>query len=496
MQGALATLIGQGKSGAFEMSDMASYVQEMGASAARYGLKGEKGVGQLGALAQIARASTGSGAEAATSVEAMFRQLIAKGARGKYDKEGIERLTGVQVFKDKNHTQTKDIMELLPKIIGGAKGDLGKLQKIFDERGVRAVSGLIEKYNEASSAMGKGATAAERQAAGEAAVTAELRKAQGAAGEWSEVVKDAAAAGESYQAKMESASEQISSAFGKAIDPVIQSLAANVKLFTVPLEYGADKLAAFMTSLGDVTTHLGKLFGMDDATKGEISGMTASEAAGRMLSNQKELDALNEKETRFGRLTSEDAEKRGKLLAQKSALAEQIDSTDPTIRAQYLAWQRNNPHSKLNEAEWMAQEGLANAGYKPEVAKSKKDQPGFFQSFAEDVLTGGYADKLRVAGEGVEVVNHFGGSVRGAAMKAPALPADIPGADKYFGPKTFVNDDEVAAANEQKAAAKAHSEAAKALQDAAKAITEGARKGAGAGSTNPLAPLGPFAWGQ
>jgi hypothetical protein len=184
MKDAMATLVSQGKKGAFELSDAAAYLPAVGAAAARFGgsMKGAGGMKVLGGMMQIARGSAGRGAPAATAVEAMFRQIVAESAN-------IKKSTGVSVFKSgkgiAKNTVTNDFMTLLPAIIGGAKGDLAKLQDIFKDEGMKAVSPLITEFSKVTAAGGSVKD-------GMAAVSKMMTDATEAGGTWAEVQQDAA----------------------------------------------------------------------------------------------------------------------------------------------------------------------------------------------------------------------------------------------------------------------------------------------------------------
>jgi len=214
MRSALAALTFQGKSGAFELKDAASQFGKLSAAAQRFGLdRGAKGVATLGGLTQIARSATGSPEQAATAVEAMFRQIVAK--------SGDLHKIGVDVFKDKGHTQTRDIRDVLVDSISKSGGNLVKLQDIFGEEGIRGISPLVSAFNSARNsavgANGGAATEEEKTAAGVRALRVALENAIDAPGDWAEVVKDAAAAAKDPANQMTAAWEQ----FKSAIDPVV-----------------------------------------------------------------------------------------------------------------------------------------------------------------------------------------------------------------------------------------------------------------------------------
>src|SRR5690606_20074319 len=72
---AFATLIAQGKAGAFELRDLAAQAPRVLAQAQAFGMGSREGLRQLGGFLQIARSATGSPEQAATATEATFRQL-------------------------------------------------------------------------------------------------------------------------------------------------------------------------------------------------------------------------------------------------------------------------------------------------------------------------------------------------------------------------------------------------------------------------------------
>jgi hypothetical protein len=153
MNKALATLAVQGKRGAFELKDAATQLPKLAAAAQRFGIgKGAESVAVLGGLTQIARSATGSPEQAASALEATFRQLSAKAVD--LNKFGV-KLSGPD-------GQKRDIRDILAETIANVtdKGALQKglsgtdakmvgLQKVFGEEGIRAISPMIARFNEA-----------------------------------------------------------------------------------------------------------------------------------------------------------------------------------------------------------------------------------------------------------------------------------------------------------------------------------------------------------
>lgn len=249
MQSALAALTFQGKNGAFELKDAASQFAKMSSAASRFGLsKGPEGLKTLGGLTQIARSATGSSEQASTAVEAVFRQLVLKSTKLQGQ--------GVQVFEKGSHnTKTRNIQDILVDTISKNKGSLPKLQDIFGDEGVRGVSPLISKYNEA--ANGTKGTEAEKTAAGIAALRAELDKAINAPGDWSEVVKDAAQAQQSSGAQLDAAWEQIKATVS---DEAVPSLLKLVPSLTQLASEGIDPAITTFKAIAESGVLVADLF--------------------------------------------------------------------------------------------------------------------------------------------------------------------------------------------------------------------------------------------
>lgn len=218
---ALAVLTIQGKKGAFELKDMAEQFPEMAAAAQRAGMKGVGGMRTLGGLAQIARRSTGSGSEASTALQMMLTQLVTKSDKLKSG----EALGGekVNVFEGGDPTKNaRNIPTVLAEIVSQSKGDKQKLAKLFDIRGTRAMSPLIQEYQRASEATtGSGA---EKQKAGKAAVLKYIADAEAGGGDWSEVERDAKDAMKSFSVQIDMVKLQLQDAMQTQLMPAITAL--------------------------------------------------------------------------------------------------------------------------------------------------------------------------------------------------------------------------------------------------------------------------------
>jgi hypothetical protein len=260
MADAMAALAFQGKNGAFELKDAAGQFAKMSAAASRFGLdKGAGGVRTLGGLAQIAMTATGSPDVAATAVNAMLRQFTAAGTQ-----KDFKRL-GVDVFKDKNKTQTNDIRGLLVDTIFKARGNQTTLGHIFGDEGMAAVSPMLSKFNEAqTAARGRGLSEKDALAEAKGALQTYLDGMINAPGGYDELQKDAAQAQQDASAKLTATWEKLSSGIGQSVLPVLGALAdrlanspdaidafvGTVENLAAALEFGIAAIEAWADFLG------------------------------------------------------------------------------------------------------------------------------------------------------------------------------------------------------------------------------------------------------
>lgn len=226
MGDALAVLAFQGKKGAFELKDMAAQFPEMAAAANRAGLRGVGGMRTLGGLAQIARQSTGSGAEASTAVQMMMTQLTNKSG----DLHSGKALGGktVDVFEGGDPTkQARDLPQVLAEIISKSGGNMEQLSKLFDVRGIRAVSPMVTKFHDTVAAT-KG-TKKEKEEAGKKAVLDMIKEASASGGSFGDVQKDAADVMKSTSIQFEMALMELKQVFADELMPAVRELAPHVK---------------------------------------------------------------------------------------------------------------------------------------------------------------------------------------------------------------------------------------------------------------------------
>jgi hypothetical protein len=297
MQAALAALTFQGKKGAFELKDAASQFAKMSAAAERFGLaKGSSGLKTLGGLTQIARSATGSPEQAATAVEAMFRQLVGESKKLK--------AMGVEVFKPgTNNTQTNDVRDVIVDSIAKAGGSLPKLQKIYGEEGIRGISPLISTFNQTKNAAT--GTEAEKTAAGVAALRAALADAIDAPGDWAEVVKDAAQAQKGSSAQLDAAWERLKAQVADQVVPALGRIIPKLAGMEGMIEPAIVVFEKLVEAGGDVVS-LFKLLGLIHPK--EVT------PAGQLQKARKDLATFNNTmDSRIGPMSVEELTKKTQL---------------------------------------------------------------------------------------------------------------------------------------------------------------------------------------
>jgi TP901 family phage tail tape measure protein len=245
MADALAVLAFQGKKGAFELKDMAEQFPEMAAAAQRAGLRGVGGMRTLGGLAQIARQSTGSGAEASTALTMAMTQLTNK-AGDLHQGIGLGGKR-VDVFEGGDATKhARDLPTVLAEVISRSHGNMTQLSKVFDVRGIRAVSPMIDAYRSASEKAGGGAKG---EKAGYDAVLAMIKDASEATGTFADVQKDAADVMKATSIQFELAMMELKSAAADELLPTIKELAPEVKKLAPAVRFAAQEAVALASAL-------------------------------------------------------------------------------------------------------------------------------------------------------------------------------------------------------------------------------------------------------
>ena len=225
MASAFAILSAQGKKGSFELKAMAAQFPEIFSSAANAGAKGIQGVRDVGATMQLAMRATGNSSEAATAVNAMFRQLAAKAK----DMQSGKAFGGrkVQVYEKGDPTKNmNNFAEVAQNAISASRGDISQLNDVFDARGRKALDPLINKYKEAYNKAGGGKKG---DTAGREAMKGIFEDFSKVSADFSEVERDAADAMKGFSVQMEIFNTQLKEAVASQLFPEIVKLAPELK---------------------------------------------------------------------------------------------------------------------------------------------------------------------------------------------------------------------------------------------------------------------------
>lgn len=323
MADAMSALAFQGKAGAFELKDAASQFASMSAAAARFGLdKGAGGVRVLGGLAQIARSTTKSPEQAATAVNAMFRQFVSSSTQADFKK------LGVKVFKDKGHTKTNDIQGLIVDTISKAGGDQTKLSKIFGDEGMGAMSAFVTEFNRAQADAEKsGLTGKDKTAYAENALKAFLDNMINASGDYAELQKDAAQAQQDSSAKLTAAWEGITAKIGEGTTPILQKLVDTLAESPGAIDAFVgtiDNVISFFALLVSATQDLLEVMGL--ATKKKKSPEDIRDEERKKAGDlQKRIEALDKR--RGGSWDEEQKLRRAGKTKEADAMAKKLLAT-------------------------------------------------------------------------------------------------------------------------------------------------------------------------
>lgn len=241
-----AVLIFQGKGAKLTLEQMGKAAQSLAPAAAAFGVEsGVTGIAKTGALLQIARAGTGSAAQATTGARNILTGL----------KLRSKKYAGVDVY-DKDHN-VRDVNQVLAETIAKAGGTNpaakdAALAKIFGRgAGMQAVSPLISAFTDASRAAGGGKTG---QQAGLDAVLEKLRKLSDVTDMFSEVEKDAAFAQQSTSAQLIGAWEAVKATLANDILPALKDMAPS---FKAGMPVALNALAMFASTLVAVAETMG-----------------------------------------------------------------------------------------------------------------------------------------------------------------------------------------------------------------------------------------------
>lgn len=138
---ALETLIAQGDAGAVEFKDLAAEFGPLASGMAALGMRGQGALKFLGGLMQTTQDTTGSVAETGTAINALLRDL---GAKGQFlEKNGITVFDGDQMRNA--DAILKDIFAKIIKVESKTK-QMAMLRDVFGDESFKAVSKLWTDY--------------------------------------------------------------------------------------------------------------------------------------------------------------------------------------------------------------------------------------------------------------------------------------------------------------------------------------------------------------
>jgi TP901 family phage tail tape measure protein len=123
-----------GKSGAFEIKDMAQYFPTLTAGYQALGQTGTAAVADISAALQIARKGAGDSAQAATNIENVLQKIASPATIAKFKKFGVDLPAALKKAYAEGKTPLEAIAELTNKTLGG---DLGKIGFLFEDAQVQ-----------------------------------------------------------------------------------------------------------------------------------------------------------------------------------------------------------------------------------------------------------------------------------------------------------------------------------------------------------------------
>lgn len=140
-----------GKSGQFELADMAKWLPQLTPQFAALGVTGERAVAEIGASLQIARRGAGSNDEAANNFKNFLSKLTAKDTLKSFEGAGIDLTSAMKNLVGKGLTPVQAMLEVITQYVGSkAPGAADKFQKVMaikdDEERQIALNRLNEAY--------------------------------------------------------------------------------------------------------------------------------------------------------------------------------------------------------------------------------------------------------------------------------------------------------------------------------------------------------------
>lgn len=140
-----------GKSGQFELADMARWLPQLTPQFAALGVTGEKAVAEIGASLQIARRGAGTNDEAANNFKNFLSKLTAKDTLKSFKDAGIDLQTSMQNLVAKGLTPVQAMLEVVTHYVGSkgpaAANEFKKAMALKDDaESQAAMARLSEAY--------------------------------------------------------------------------------------------------------------------------------------------------------------------------------------------------------------------------------------------------------------------------------------------------------------------------------------------------------------
>jgi TP901 family phage tail tape measure protein len=143
---ALDVMAQAGKSGAFEVKDMAQYFPELTANMQSLGSKGIPAVADLAAALQITRKGAGDASGAATNLQNLLSKINAGDTIKNFAKFGIDVPAAMKKAATEGRSPIEEIVRLTQKATGG---DQAKLSSLFGDMQVQqALRPLMSAFDE------------------------------------------------------------------------------------------------------------------------------------------------------------------------------------------------------------------------------------------------------------------------------------------------------------------------------------------------------------
>jgi TP901 family phage tail tape measure protein len=137
---ALDSLTKQGKEGAFTLQNLAGLGPRTISAYRATGRSGEKALREMGAALQVIRGATGTSEQAATSFEAVMRNLT--------DPTKQKELRKIGVAVRDQAGQFRPVTDIMSDIVVKSKGSIEAIGSLFDAEAVRAFNNAIAEFKD------------------------------------------------------------------------------------------------------------------------------------------------------------------------------------------------------------------------------------------------------------------------------------------------------------------------------------------------------------